>query len=642
MTGNDHRPRAFGAHGARAAAVPINPHPGGGDGGGVTPPWQHDGALVREKSAAEVYVLFGNARFHIGSPGELAALGYNWAQVVVVPDGATASLAGMPDRGTLLRDRVAPEVWFSLGNALWWIPSEESMRFLGLSWANVRVVPQGALANLNPKLQGSSASDTPASVVFAPNHPKKWARSEIPGYTTPNGSRIVEIRGWLRGVDGGPNPNDPDWHLQLEVDPAWLDHIGADWHTFFKVGDMIQMGLDPLVDAKDPSIADHTKWAATPSLHVEVNGWDRTYKQAGAGGHPGTEANNGYPNYVSSVAPPKDWTVNEHNGGQLPAATWPFLANLDGGRVGNAALAVPQYVRVIGSVVTDIPHMNTVKGGAWDFMRNAFGVNFGTPQGNAASQDWAGSASEEDPACIPRWTEIHPADVVGTPPDYKVPSDPVDAYNKRPERIYGVAVVARTAAIDPAPFTNDYRVLLPAPGPQPAGTSLRVDEYVTSDTRYGSIVTGNAAKSGALITTDWRGATIHVAVKGDPFQQSAGRFAAVYRLSWVPNPEALVVTQQPDPIAAGKQTSVTFVVVQPGTGAPVAGTVSADGVVIGETNHTITHSFSMITDREWVGPEPGDPGPMKGRGHWVTVHVPPTVDIACPGHNPVSFHVRIQ
>src|SRR5204862_3052025 len=123
----------------------------------------------------------------------------------------------------------------------------------------------------------------PASMVFAPDPPKKWPRSDVPGFTLPNGARIVEIRGWLRAVDDGPNGTDPDWHLHIEPDPAWLDEIGVNWTTFFKVGDILMMGLDPLTDDSDQ----HAR-VATPTMHLEVNGWQQDQ-------HPG-------------IAPPADWT----------------------------------------------------------------------------------------------------------------------------------------------------------------------------------------------------------------------------------------------------------------------------------------------------------------------------------------------
>jgi hypothetical protein len=89
--------------------------------------WEHDGAVVKELSAPEVYLLFGGARFHIGSPEELGALGLSWAQVVTVPDGALGRFAQMPHTGTVLRERTSAEVWLSLGGQLCLIPTADAM-----------------------------------------------------------------------------------------------------------------------------------------------------------------------------------------------------------------------------------------------------------------------------------------------------------------------------------------------------------------------------------------------------------------------------------------------------------------------------------------------------------------------------------
>lgn len=181
--------------GLREELLPVRGGGNGTDPGGTKPPaWQHDGAVVKEASGPDVFILFGNARFHVSSPGELTALGLSWAQVVTVPDGALAPFARVPDPGTLVRDRTAPEVWLSLGSQLWWVPSAEAMRFLGLQWGQAHILPAGSLSGL-PQIRSQSASATPCSAVFPPANPKFWARTDVPGFSLPNGARIVELRG---------------------------------------------------------------------------------------------------------------------------------------------------------------------------------------------------------------------------------------------------------------------------------------------------------------------------------------------------------------------------------------------------------------------------------------------------------------
>jgi PASTA domain len=471
------------------------------DRNGAPAPWAHDGAVVKELSAPEVYLLFGGARFHVGSPDELVALGLSWAQVVTVADGALDRFDRVPDRGTMLRERASAEVWRSLGDRLCWIPTAEAMRLLGLSGAQVHTVPAGSLAAF-PTTRLASASATPASMVFAPDPPAKWPRRDVPGFTLPNGARIVEVRGWLRAVDDGPNGSDPDWHLQIEPDPEWLDGIGVNWTTFFKVGDILMMGLDPLTDDADQ----HAR-VATPTLHLEVNGWQQD-KHVGE-------------------APPADWTVGEAQGGQLAGVIWPYLPTVSGGRPGNDALVVGEYVRAVGCLVSDIPHCHGHAGGFGEFWEHNFGIGPGSSAYISAAQDWEGAYTEFDEADPPRWTEIHPPDLIETLPS-----------KLRTEAVYGVVAVARAAITNPVGRDQAVTVDLLPPADRPAHSKAAVQEFVGPETRFGSIVEGNADHSGAAITLFPDRAQVHVKVHGDGFAGAPGKFKAVYRLQWVPDPPA--------------------------------------------------------------------------------------------------------
>src|SRR3954466_7459239 len=70
-----------------------------------------DGSVVRETSDAAVYVIFGNAKFHVPDPEPLPRLYGSWAAVRVVPDGALTAIDGVADDGTLLREEHSPYVW---------------------------------------------------------------------------------------------------------------------------------------------------------------------------------------------------------------------------------------------------------------------------------------------------------------------------------------------------------------------------------------------------------------------------------------------------------------------------------------------------------------------------------------------------
>jgi len=104
-----------------------------------------DSTLLGERSHPEVYVIYGGARIWISSTSELQALGFALANVRVVPDGALAALPSIPSDGTLVRERSHAEVYVVYGGAKFWIPSTTEFQALGFLSTNVRVVPNGAL-----------------------------------------------------------------------------------------------------------------------------------------------------------------------------------------------------------------------------------------------------------------------------------------------------------------------------------------------------------------------------------------------------------------------------------------------------------------------------------------------------------------
>ena len=226
---------------ARTRAASVAP-----DAGTLAPSWLHDGSVVREQSSAPVYIIFGGARFHIGSSRELAALGISWSQVTVVPDHATDPLARVPGGGR----------WSATGR---------------------------------PRRCGS----------------------------------------------------------------AWAIGCGANWQTIFKVGDILAMGIDPLTDDADQ----HAR-AATPPFHLECNGWE--YAK-----HPG-------------VARPADWDVTDAKAASCPESCGPYLPTASGGRPGGQPLTVGRYVRVVGSLVHDIPHCHGHGGGFAEFWEHNFGIGGGS------------------------------------------------------------------------------------------------------------------------------------------------------------------------------------------------------------------------------------------------------------------------
>jgi hypothetical protein len=109
-----------------------------------------DGALVKERGHAAVYVVYGGARFGIPSVAEFDALGYSWSDVRELPPGALAAsgIGAIPRDGTLVKERSHDAVYVVRGGQKRHITSPQRLVALGFSWGDVRVVPNGALAGI--------------------------------------------------------------------------------------------------------------------------------------------------------------------------------------------------------------------------------------------------------------------------------------------------------------------------------------------------------------------------------------------------------------------------------------------------------------------------------------------------------------
>lgn len=107
---------------------------------------QPDGAVVRESSAAPVYVIFGGAKFWIPSPTVLNSYG-GWGVVRVVPDGALAPVPAVPRDGTVVREMSSAPVYVMRGGQKCWIPDPTVLQRYG-GWGAVRVVPDRGLVSI--------------------------------------------------------------------------------------------------------------------------------------------------------------------------------------------------------------------------------------------------------------------------------------------------------------------------------------------------------------------------------------------------------------------------------------------------------------------------------------------------------------
>jgi hypothetical protein len=105
-----------------------------------------DGALLRERSAAPVFLYAGDAPFQIPDPDWLRRFG-GWEVTRTVPDGTLATFAGTPATGTLLREWSDARVFVMQGGQRHWVRTGGGVDQFGGNRA-IRVVPDGALAGI--------------------------------------------------------------------------------------------------------------------------------------------------------------------------------------------------------------------------------------------------------------------------------------------------------------------------------------------------------------------------------------------------------------------------------------------------------------------------------------------------------------
>jgi hypothetical protein len=134
-----------------------------------------DGTLVRELSSAPVYLIEGGAKFWVPSPQELYAMGYNWSEVKIVPDGSLSSIPNIPVNGTLVRELSSAAVYVIFGGAKFWIPSPQELYAMGYNWSEVRIVPDGSLASIpNVPSNGTLLRELDSSNVYIIHNGHKY------------------------------------------------------------------------------------------------------------------------------------------------------------------------------------------------------------------------------------------------------------------------------------------------------------------------------------------------------------------------------------------------------------------------------------------------------------------------------------
>jgi hypothetical protein len=423
--------------------------------------------------------------------------------------------------GMLVQEEGSAEVYLIRDGERLHIPTPYVMDALSLSWNDVQHVAAGSLAQVPRDTSWDPlGSSTPGSTVFVPvgNFPgglgavwwpldlatvKRHVAWGVEVHT-------IELRGWITGP-GGPNPLDPDFSYGLEVDVAWVLERGIDLTALIKVGNILGIG------APQAGITDPRAWCATPDIKMEICGFPPKQQR-------------------SRVYPP-DW-ITELPGVLLDAPDagaanhkppkWPFDPGMP--PPGNVTINGGEYVRVYGSIVSDKAHPKpsgapVVSDQAW---QRAVGL-------------WQQAGRDNWPDCQARWTEVHPPDWI----EVVHPPKPINQVFR------GVAVAAPGAFSWNPTLTSTLDVdILALPKPSPDAI-LQFEEFVGPETDVGTIVDGNATKTGALISelTNPDGIRVHVKVAGakSPFGGQTGKFRALYWLHWEVPDHPKRPPQAPDP-----------------------------------------------------------------------------------------------
>ncbi len=180
--------------------------------------------------------------------------------------------------GNLYKEVSRPEVYQVLDGKKIHIPTPDALRLMGYTFADVTTVVDGALLNKKLFEFASGSAKTPGSLLFPPKGAYYPLRG-IPGATRviTQGleTQVGELRGWLKAagkLDGGCG-DDGDVKYSLEVDSEWALRQGINLHDILKVGNMGLKGSGipyPGTTAR--------RIIATPIVEAELNSFTWPHK----------------------------------------------------------------------------------------------------------------------------------------------------------------------------------------------------------------------------------------------------------------------------------------------------------------------------------------------------------------------------
>jgi hypothetical protein len=430
-----------------------------------------------------------------------------------------------------------------------------------LHWLGIAAIAATAgcpvLSLIAQQQTANSASTTPATAVYVPdvgiggNH-IALAISGTHSATMRGASvAMVELRGWLVAMPPSPpapspptpaatgcNPDhsDHDIHWELEVDPLWADQIGLKLSELYRPGHAFGYDQPATVTpggTRDPSGTGVGRGRVmTPTVHVELNDWSTSQ------------------NSLTGHTPPADWSYRPSdpncNGTLFPYdfhRPQPALPILNFG----------DYVRMVGSLVTDDPHLPESIACQFAFegdmpppppwYQRTTGDTCGSPEARATTTwralwqcdhlnpvPWS-CGDSHDPRGASRWPELHPPDTIAF----------LGNTTPRTRTVRLVSLIAmhgltppdcRSLCVDQAEAeTLDADIAPPPLAPQlRQGKTVHVSEEVGSATNCATIVEGNGCAARITVASDH--VHVHVKVAGQGNYGVSGKYFSIIRVWW--------------------------------------------------------------------------------------------------------------
>jgi len=320
--------------------------------------------------------------------------------------------------------------------------------------------------------------------------------------TAPNGKEVCigEIRGWLHTVEDKCNDIDPDWHYLLVIDPAWLDAVGIPLELYLLPGDVI-------VNQGFSTVPGEVEWRSSVRaqyseafLVIELDGWP-----------PNINTARGQP------AQPNDWVfTNECNNQQT---FWPY--NPLNPKPGDSRLEPGQYVRIVGSLVSDDPHMMSDQLATNSVLRLGYEATVSTlgkeradvGQFNAIKWLWGEQLADIDERHPARWNEIHSPDYI----------EVLSTTKNAQETVRCITVVAQNGL-----FAGDIEGIaanIPAPARPSRWHTLAYRKLIGPNTLASTVLADEVT-----VFTDH--IHVRVQVQGESGMRANGKYFAIYRVGW--------------------------------------------------------------------------------------------------------------